>query len=335
MAGGGMGGAALGGMLEVAGMGLEQMRMDEAQRRMSQAYDISALQRDLDLTGIDPYQQLDYAGDFNPAAYDTPEAAQYKTIEEDPATRAIQMQALQQLVAQGNGAMDAQNAAGRFHALDSASQMANQREGAIRQQMERKGQGGTGANALMQAQAAQMGANRAQQGTLDAYSQAALQKLAAMQGAVGAAGQVRGQDLTTQRYNTDTINDFNQFNTAARNRINQMNTGMQNDASLRNLNTKQDISGRNTGIANQQIDRTRQDRTAMNSARNARLQSQANVRQGQSALSQQQAPMYGQMGQQANQLFTNIGAGMEAHANSQQPKNEFTSDDGSFHSQWW
>jgi hypothetical protein len=278
----------------------------------------------LTLPGGD-YNQLDYLGDYNPAAYATPESANAQTVADSPETRAIQMQALQNLIAQGNGAADASNAAGQFHALDSANQLANSREGAIRQEMERKGQGGTGVSALMRAQAAQMGANRAKSGTLDAVSQAALQKLAAMQGAVGAAGQVRGQDVGLNAQNANIINDFNKFNVAARNRVSQMNTEQANGAQLRNINTRQDISGKNTGIRNSNLDRKTNNAVLQNNSAVSRNNAIVQGLGGQAVQSQNSGNVYNQLGQQGGQLFNNIGSGIAA-SNQADRDNQQTED---------
>ena len=269
----------------------------------------------------DPYQEIGYLGDFTPKLYTTPESAAYQTINEDPATRDIQMQALSQLIAQSNGAADAQNKAEQFAVMDQAGQMANARQGAIQQRMERTGQGGTGANALMQAQAAQMAANRAQAGGLDANAKAALQKLAAMQGAVGAAGQVRGQDFNTANANADIINRFNMFNTQARNKAMQDNVNMQNQAGLRNLGTKQELAGRNTGIRNTDIDRRRADAKSILDSQVNRNSMILNAMGGQAQQAQNTGNVANQLGQQGGQLFTNIGSGISA-SNAAERQNE-------------
>lgn len=287
--------------------------------------------------GETQYGQIPYMGDFTPGMYDTPEAAQYQTIDEDPQTRAIEMAALQQLVEQGNGAADARMAAQRFGALDDANQLAKSREGAIRQQFERRGQGGAGLNAVLQAQSAQMGANRARAGTMDAVSQAAMQKLAAQQMALQGAGGVRAGDFRTNSANADIVNRFNQFNTAARNRINEMNTGLGNDAQLRNLNTRQDLSGRNVGIGNSNIDRNINNKVLENNSRVGRTQAVISALGGQAGQAANSGQVYNQLGQQGAQMFTNIGAGISAaqNANPQQPGwDEQRSNDGSFYSTW-
>lgn len=318
----------------VNGMAGQAGALDDASQKRRAALAAAMGVPLLDLPDED-YSYLDYAGDYNPYAIGAPKLAEYQQVADSPETRAIQMQALQKLIAQGNGAADAQNQAAQFSALDAANQQANAREGAIRQSMERKGQGGTGVNALMRAQAAQMGANRAAQGTLDAASQAALMKLQALGAAGNAAGQMRGQDVGLNSQNAGIINDFNRFNVAAQNRVAEQNVENRNAAQLRNLNTRQDISGRNTGIRNSGVDQRRNNALTEHTANANRTGMIINGINNQAVGAQNAGNAYNQMGQQGQQLFTNIGSGIAAAQNAKQPDNEYTSDDGSFHSQWW
>jgi len=304
--------------VEAAGGVADIFQQLKAEELRKQALDAARLSPILTL-GDDNYEGLSYLGDFNPAMYDTPESAQASLVTEDPATRAIQMEALQNLIGQANGAADASNAAEQFQALDSANRMANSREGAIRQEMERKGQGGTGVSALMRAQSAQMGANRAKAGTLDAVSQAALQKLAAQQGAVSAAGNVRGQDVNVARGNADALNDFNRFNVSARNAVAQKNVDMKNAASQRNLGTKQDIAGRNVGIRNSNLDRKTQNKVLENNSQVQRIGGITGALGGQATQAANSGQVYNQLGQQGGKLFNNIGAGAVAADNAKTP----------------
>lgn len=196
---------------------------------------------------------------FKAALYDTPEAAQYQTIGENQQTKSAQMAALQSLIDGAGRAGDATREAMSNQALMDASGLARQREGAIKAEAERRGQGGAGMDMVMRAQAAQMGANRAQQGTLQAAQQAALQKLAAQQAALSGASQVRGQDFNTAAANSDIVNRFNLFNTQARNAANQANVNMQNQGSMYNI-------GNNN--AAQQWNMNRSDRNAQQTYEN-------------------------------------------------------------------
>ncbi len=322
----------------IAGLVAQGMSEAEARRKVEE------MQSEVNGIGgfVSPdedYSQIDYTGDFNPYLNKTPESAQYETVTEDPQTRAIQMEALQNLVSQANGSADATNAAEQFAAMSEAGQMANAREGAIRQGMERKGQGGTGTSAIMRAQAAQMGANRAQGGTMDAAAKAALQKLAAQQGALQGAGAVRGMDYGVARDKASTINDFNRFNVAARNAVAQRNVDMQNSAGMRNANTRQDVAGRNSGVKNANVDRRYNRAKDTRTDELQRATMRANAAGGVASQINHGGQTYGQMGKQGSDLFTNIGSGVAAyeHANPSQPPpaGQYTSDDDSFHSQWW
>lgn len=201
------------------------------------------------------YEQEQYQGDFTPTLFDDPQDAQYQTVAEDPRVRGMQMEALQQLIDRSSGAADARMNFESGQAMDQANQLARGREGAIRMDMERKGQAGSGTDAIMRAQASQMGANRARQGTQQAAMDAALQKLAASQGVISGAGNVRGQDFQRNATNSEIINRFNQFNTQARNAARQANVNMQNNAGMWNTEARQGLAGRNTGTRNSSIDR--------------------------------------------------------------------------------
>lgn len=312
--------AAAGASAGMQGIGMiaDLFKQDEAER--NRGYGLEALQRNPELDLPDQnYSFLDYAGDYNPYAYAKPKDASYETISEDPRLRGTEMDALQRLVDQGSAVGQAKAEAAKYGALDEANQLARGREGAIRNRMAQAGQSGSGMDAIMQAQAAQSAANRARSGTMDAVHMAALEKLANEQAIMGAAGNVRGQDLNVASPNADIINKFNVFNTEAANRIAEMNTGQQNQAALRNLNTRQDISGRNTGIGNANVDRKTNNAKTKYDARTAKANSIANAYNGQAVQAQQTGDRYNQLGQQGSQLFTNIGSGITAEQAHQPP----------------
>lgn len=220
--------------------------------------------RDLELPEFDKrdFSQIEYAGDFRPEAFATPEAASYQTINVDPRTREIAMQALQRMQGFVDQNATSQHALDRQSALDDAAQMARAREGAIAAQAARRGQGGSSLEYVMRNQAAQQGAQQAQGGMLNAAAQAALQRLmgnqAQMQGAMG----LRGQDADIEGRNAAIINAFNMYNTQARNAANQANVEARNAAGLRNVDTRQGLAGQNTGIRNAGL--LRNDQNVMN-----------------------------------------------------------------------
>lgn len=239
------------------------------------------------------YKQSEYSGDFAPEMYGTPEEAQYKTISEDPRVRGMQMAALQRLMSSADQAADGADALGRYNAINDAGALAAQRENAIRQQMAMRGQSGGASEFLLQQQAAQDAANRAQAASLNSAQQAALMRLQGGQAAMSGASNMRGMDADIAGRNADIINKFNMYNTNARNATMAGNTEMRNSANLRNLDARQNNTNMNTQIRNNSIDKTDRNETnrfnaqmdkvgAINNAMEGRaMQNQRALRDGQ------------------------------------------------------
>jgi len=217
------------------------------------------------------YKAAQYMGDFDPTLMDTPEAAQYQLTNEDPQARQMQLDALQQLIARSSGAADARMNADSFGALDQANQLAKSREGAIRQDMARKGQSGSGIDAVLRAQSAQDAANRARSGTQQAVQDAALQKLAATNGMISGASGLRDQDYRTKAANSDIVNKFNMFNTQARNSAKAQNVGIRNDAGMRNVNARQGAENARATVGNSSLDRNDRNVAAQHDAQMQRF----------------------------------------------------------------
>ncbi len=215
----------------------------------------------------DRYQTPGYAGDFDPTQYKSPEAASYQTVNEDPRTRAMQMQALGRMQQFGDQAANSQESLGRQQALQDANAVAAQREAGVRNQMQMRGQGGSATEFAMAQQGGQEAANRAQMGTMNAAAQAALQRLQGTQAAYGAASGIRGQDYNTAAGNADIINRFNMHNTDARNATNNANTGMMNEAGLGNIQRRQVSNNAVSGTANANVDRDNNNRQAIYNSR--------------------------------------------------------------------
>lgn len=243
------------------GMAAAVGEMGAADRRATEVKNANALQ----LPVYDPrsYQQQQYSGDFNPDMYSTPEAAQYQTISEDPRLRGMQLDAIKNMQGYANGAANSQQSLDRQSALNDSQMLAKQQMGAIEGQAARRGQLGSGLDYVLQQQAGQQSANRAQSGYMSAAAQAAIQRLQGMQGAMQGASQARGQDFQTNNANAGIINAFNMHNTDNRNAANQANVGMRNSAGLRNLDARQGNQNANTGIVNSGIDRNDRNANSM------------------------------------------------------------------------
>jgi len=200
--------------------------------------------------------QARYSGDFNPSLYDTPESAQYSLAQDSAEGRSAQLAALQQMAGLTDQSAGSSMALGRNQADMDARQVANSREGAIRQDAMRRGQLGGTADMLSRQSAAQAGANQNLNAGLQNAQQAALMQLAGTQAGASMAGQLRGQDQAMAFNNADTINRFNMANTNARNQANQANTQMRNAGNLRNLDAQQGWMDRSTGLGMAKLNRS-------------------------------------------------------------------------------
>lgn len=238
-----------------------------ARARNALGHEAKDLIGNVDLPEFAPggYGKYELAGTYDP------EMANASTINEDPRLRETEMDALNRLANGLDESSQTGAMARKFGALNDANQLAHSREGAIQMQAERTGQGGNGMNALMQAQGAQMGANRAAAGTLDAVHQQALEKLANEQAMQSAAGNIRGQDFTAKNANANIINQFGMFNTQAA-----------NEAKKANLAARQTIGNANVDAGNKTLDRN--DRNAQMGFGNKmqKTGAQANALQGMS-----------------------------------------------------
>lgn len=169
-----------------------------------------------------------------------PEDALYQTISEDPRLKSAQMSALDRLSGYAeNGLSDVDNA-GYAKARNQAAQIMRSGNQAALQNAQARGVGGSGLEFAMREMANQQGAQAAQEAGLQQAADSARQR-ALYETAYGdRLAQVRGQDESINKANTDIINQFNQANTQARNNAQQFN--LQNKQNINNQN----VEGRNS-----------------------------------------------------------------------------------------
>lgn len=196
-----------------------------------------------------------YSGDFNPEDYMNPEAAKYELAQDSAEGRSAQLAALAKMSDLTDQSAGSSMALGRNQAQMDARQLAQSREGMIRQDAMRRGQVGGAADMIGRQQAAQAAANMNLNGGMQNAQQAALMQLAGTQAGAGMAGQLRGQDQALAFNNANTINSFNMHNTDARNSANNMNTQLHNGGQLRNLDARQGFNNSVVGLDLNQRDR--------------------------------------------------------------------------------
>lgn len=166
----------------------------------------------------------DAAAQFGPGILDAPElkslmphlgASRFETARADPEAMEAQKLALREMQRMGNpdnlefrGAMNAAELA--------ANQQAGAQQGAIQQQMQARGMGGSGVDFAMRQQAGQNAANRASVAGFDAAKEGRRQALDAMKGAGSLAGQIRGQSWGEESDRASAADSIARFNEAGR-----------------------------------------------------------------------------------------------------------------------
>lgn len=142
--------------------------------------------------------QLNDVNEFKPRDYFAPLAnSHFSELSTDPTTRAAQMKALTQLgQVAGQGGYDTQSQQATAAALNQANANERSQRGAILQNAQSRGLGGSGAELAGLLGAQQGNANTAQAGSLQAGSDARNRALASLANYGNLAGNIRGQDYS-------------------------------------------------------------------------------------------------------------------------------------------
>jgi len=164
-----------------------------------------------------------------PELYKT-ESADYQLMQEDPLVRSMQMQALQQMAGLAETGMSDIDRAGFAQARNEAGQIARSNSQAALQNAQARGVAGSGMEFAMREMGNQAATERARMSNMEQAAAAARQRALYNQAYSQGLGNMRTQDASTSRYNTDVINQFNSKNTDTRNRANWNNTDTTNDA---------------------------------------------------------------------------------------------------------
>lgn len=170
-------------------------------------------------------------------------------VQEDPATRNAQMQALQLLQQSGRGISPQDRL--KFNEMrDQVQRDAEAKRQQIIQNFRQRGMGGSGAELASQLMQGQASANQASlegDRIAAASAQNALDSIARA-GTLG--GQIRGQDFDVAATKARAEDELNRFNT--QNQINRQsrNVSSTNQARQTNLANAQDILNKNTNLSN-------------------------------------------------------------------------------------
>lgn len=170
----------------------------------------------------------------------------------DPRLRSEQMKALESISGLAQGNITPADLAGFEMARRNSAAEAQAKEGQILQNMQQRGQGGSGAELMARLQANQSGADRLQQAQLEEAKAMQNARMAALSQQANMAGQLRSQDYGEQSNLAKARDLINQFNTQNAQNVQQRNVGSKNQAQLTNLQNQQNIANMNADLRNKQ-----------------------------------------------------------------------------------
>ncbi len=170
----------------------------------------------------------------------------------DPRLRAEQMSALEAMSGLAEGKMNPADAAAFELARRQSAAEAQAKEGQILQNMQQRGQGGSGAELMARLQSNQSGADRLQQAQLEEAKAMQNARMAALTQQANMSGQLRSQDYGEQSNLAKAKDLINQFNTQNAQGVQQRNVGSRNQAQLTNLQNQQNTANMNTELKNKQ-----------------------------------------------------------------------------------
>jgi hypothetical protein len=181
-----------------------------------------------------------YVGDVDPTQ-----------ISDSPEMRRAQLAALSDLQRRAEEGLDAESEADFMRARTRAGEMARGREGAIMQNMQARGMGGSGIEAVLRQVASQQQAGNLAQMGADQAAENARQRALAEEARLAAAGDIRGQDVSLNQANANILNQFATMNSRNRQKLLNMNTQQQNKALRRGVEEQRNVQKRNVDKRNE------------------------------------------------------------------------------------
>jgi hypothetical protein len=239
-------------------------------------------------------------------------------VTEDPRLRKADIDALNTLsqISSEQG-LDAGSRAKLLEAQLSNDAAARGHREANLQQAAQRGVAGTGLEFVSNQMADQNAANQNALTGTQAAADASAREIAALTQMGNLGNQTRSQDFAQAQAKANAQNDINRFNAQAQQAVQGANVSTRNAAQAGNLAEAQRIADANVGIRNQQqTSNAGLEQTKFNNNL-ARAQGAAGLTgsqvQAQTAQGQQQANLYGGLGQSL------IGTGASIYANSNDP----------------
>lgn len=222
---------------------------------------ISQMIAKLDSVGMPPDQsaklildQYKQAGILTPALMNQvqQQVSEFSKIKTNQPTLDTQMQALQRMSQMGQAGLTPDERAQQRLLQQQVQQSNNANQQSIIQNMQARGQQGSGAEIAARLGSSQGAANQASSAADQVSSLAAQRALQAIAQTGGMAGQINQQQFGQQAAIAGNQDQMQRFNTQNQMAINQQNVQNANQGQLYNLNTAQRISDQNVGQINQE-----------------------------------------------------------------------------------
>jgi hypothetical protein len=170
----------------------------------------------------------------------------------DPRLRADQMNALEAMSGLAQGVPQSGDLAGFELARQNAAGELNAQNASVLQNMQQRGQAGSGAELLAKLKNNQSGAQMLQEAQLQQAQAMQQARMQALQSQASMAGNLRNQDYGEQSNLAKAKDAIAQFNAANAQNVVGSNVNIKNNAQAANLTNKQNIANMNTETANKQ-----------------------------------------------------------------------------------
>ena len=173
-------------------------------------------------------------------------------ISTDPRLKEAQAQSLENLQNVGRTGLNATDLASLHSINNNVEQGAQARNASILQNMDMRGQGGSGSALAAQLINSQAASERAQNEGLNIGAQAQARALQAISGAGSMAQNIQGQNFNQQAQQGSAADTIARYNALNSQNVQNQNTNLQNNAQQYNLQNSQGIANKNTDLSNQQ-----------------------------------------------------------------------------------
>lgn len=179
-------------------------------------------------------------------------------IQEDPTLRNAQMSALDQLKNRSQTGLTATDRQRLNDLLTKTNKNNTANQNSIIQNLQSRGQGGSGAELAARLSGVQNDNNNASDQTLGIASQANQAALDSLSKFGDLSGNIRAQDFSNANTKAAASDEFNRFNISNQIAQQQRNVDRSNSSQQYNLQNQQDVANKNVNVDNDELLRQRQ-----------------------------------------------------------------------------